>query len=528
MGGEHEHALTASKSPNAPPSTPQRSLLQKNYVTAPTCTQIFLSLLYYASKERCQEEIGRYLRWWTPEDLWWGQELEHDRPEENNSGEDNGKQADEKKILAPVLQVESAPEEETSTSAKKDKDKPDESLVPETKDEEMPSTKEPSEEEQSTLATTTTTTTNLTPLQIKTSGETRKRKRSELLLPKPSPPRKLLRTNSTLSPLHHIRHRVPQALQLSHFEETYKQYLDHLIKDESAVFDISVSFWIDSLVHLKDEFVKVAHDSFYTNVLQQDFTRELGIARHTLNQWIDKETRGKINVVFEERDLSPGTQSVLLSALTFHGQFKFEFPRVTMGNFHALQHGTEETVVSCEMMERLKCREIYGEEQTFTWISLPYSEERYHLLIMLPREGMQLAEHYDVSSIIKKATLPDLHKTNMSRVCIPKFEVRSQFNVAQHFKRGGITSIFNREIANLQEVTEDHLVLNHVVQEVFFNTIELGTHQSASVSMSSVAGWKEFVACKSFAFAVYDSRTESVLFDGALYDPTVTEKVVFE
>ena len=282
----------------------------------------------------------------------------------------------------------------------------------------------------------------------------------------------------------------------------------------------------NSLVHLKESFIKSTLDTFHISTFQQDFTREISIARHNLNQWIEKETNGKIDFALEEGDIPSGTQSILISTLAFQGQFKHEFSKVRLGNFMALQHGSDEMLVQCEMMERTKCEEVYGEEETFTWISIPYSGDRFHLLIMLPKEGLKLDDHYDTMSIIRKSVSPSFPKSNMRRVVIPKFTIKSQFKIDKYFKNAGITDIFDQSLANFQPISEDHISLNNVIQEVCFGTMELGTYQSGPRVLEGP--WNDFIANRAFSFAVYDSNTRSTIFDGVLYNPTMIEKFIFE
>jgi serpin B len=128
---------------------------------------------------------------------------------------------------------------------------------------------------------------------------------------------------------------------------------------------------------------------FYdAKVTQLDFNSPK--APDTINNWVNKNTNGKIPKMIESID--PKEVLILMNAVYFNGGWKNEFqPSATKEESFKLQDGSTKQV---QMMAQTGSYE-YLQEEGFQAIRLPYGDGQMDMLVILPDESSSLGALHD-------------------------------------------------------------------------------------------------------------------------------------
>lgn len=102
--------------------------------------------------------------------------------------------------------------------------------------------------------------------------------------------------------------------------EQFGKLLSHLNGRSSKDLDLTVAnkIYVANDIKLKDEFSHTLTTSYQAAVELANFRQFAAKVTNDINAWVDKETRGMIQKLFEE-PLSPSTVMALLNAIYFKG-----------------------------------------------------------------------------------------------------------------------------------------------------------------------------------------------------------------
>lgn len=162
-----------------------------------------------------------------------------------------------------------------------------------------------------------------------------------------------------------------------------------------------------------------------------------------LNNWItlvEQVTNHTIKNIVSRSDFTSGTELTLINALYFKSEWKYkqniflleaiedkilvEFPLTSGDN------------IEVEMMPNYKIQVPYAEieELDAQVVTLPYKDEKFSMLLILPREKNGLA---DLEETLNHVDLGQLHNRlnhTIVNVFIPKFKIDSSINLRDPLK----------------------------------------------------------------------------------------------
>lgn len=301
--------------------------------------------------------------------------------------------------------------------------------------------------------------------------------------------------------------------------EYYKKLREALLKtDPSTKLAIANSIWTNKNVVIDSDFIKVNQDYFNSVVKSVDFADSKTV--NELNQWAAENTNNLIDHVIDETD--PMALMYLMNAIYFKGVWTSEFDakNTTKKPFFYI-NGKSKNV---DMMHQ-KTDFNYTENQLLQMVELPYGNQAFSMLVLLPKEGKMLA---DIISDLQKgdswtALASGLRKSDVD-LYLPKFKTEYSKRLNDALINMGMGIAFDPSRADFSRMSDHDAFISFVDQFTYISTDEVGTEAAAvtvvGIELTSYQPPRTvtFNANRPFIYIIQENSTGSILFMGAVKD----------
>jgi serpin B len=299
-----------------------------------------------------------------------------------------------------------------------------------------------------------------------------------------------------------------------------QQLREDLVNADKAVrLDIANSLWLRKGVMLLKQFADDCGKYYRASVTTLDFARPDAVT--TINDWVDKNTAGRIRKIVSE--LKPEEFLVLVNAIYFKGTWTEEFdPKLTAPREFYLASGSAQP----QMMNR-EDRFRYKEDDAMQAVVLPYGDERLNLYIFLPREKDGLGKLIKATKPENFAALFAEFGEKKGTVVLPRFKLEYEQSLNKVLTQLGMGVAFTpaADFSGMV-VPPATAAISEVLHKTFVEVNEEGTEAAAvtGVKMMMTAMPRpedkfSLVCDHPFLCAIRDDVTGSILFLGAIYDP---------
>ncbi len=306
------------------------------------------------------------------------------------------------------------------------------------------------------------------------------------------------------------------------FSEDYKNsYTLKTKKGDPIQFYNANSLWIQKDIKLKSDFLNLNKTYFSASLNYVNFIDNPEKSRLSINKWVEKNTRNKITDLLRTSTIDNSTRLVLVNALYFQGAWKSEFNKDNNieDNF---QVGRKE-FIKVVFMNR-KINSWYYEDNDAQILDIPYVDESYSLMIILPKSYKKLRK-------IKKKFDNNFYKnyvTNKKKIRIdlslPKFNIESEFDLNKTLADLGVKEAFTGK-ADFTGITEqEKLYINKVVHKANISVDEEGTEAAAAtaVMMNKTSMRLDEVPVKinkPFIYILRNNSNNCIYFIGLIINP---------
>jgi serpin B len=290
-------------------------------------------------------------------------------------------------------------------------------------------------------------------------------------------------------------------------------------------FSVANALWGQKGYAFRDEFLDLVRANYGAGLREVDFAGATEAARHAINDWTERETRGRIADLIGPGILDELTRLVLTNAIYFKGAWAVPFRKRATRDAPFTLLGGEKAQVR---MMHGTASFLYGEARGLQMLELAYVGGERSMVVLLPRklDGLPgLEESLTREKLAKWLGIPRRRKV---RVFLPRFKTACRFRLDETLKSMGMTDAFVYRVADFSGMTDkEALFVQAVLHKAFADVNEEGTEAAAATAVA-VAPYKltkppppppVFRADHPFLFLIRDRRTGAILFMGRVTNP---------
>ncbi|GFY67362.1 serpin B10 [Trichonephila inaurata madagascariensis] len=276
---------------------------------------------------------------------------------------------------------------------------------------------------------------------------------------------------------------------------------------------------IDKTMNIRSRYKRKIANGYGASIQAVDFSKDADKAVIGINDWVKKQTNGKITSLVDSLD--PSTKMVLLNAVYFKGLWKFEFDKSKTEKDVFYNLGKESEQREIPFM-KITGEFRYGMFANFEVLELPYKAESISMLIVLPNklDGLR--------TLIRNITEKDLLNIDQNlaavnvKVQLPKFSLNFETeDLPKRLRKLGAEKIFDPQEADFSSMASNKgLFVSEMIHKAVIEVKEEGT-EAAGVTgtiISRSAG-EEFKADHPFLFFIKEKSTNWILFMGSVISP---------
>lgn len=325
---------------------------------------------------------------------------------------------------------------------------------------------------------------------------------------------------------------MKQALRMDGIDDdtilaSHRALTDILAHSEGVRIDIANSLWPDEGLVFLAPFITANQEYYDAELTPVDLQSAEVVER--VNKWVSERTEGKIGKLLNE-PLKPEAILLLLNAIYFDANWSSPFPEDRTTTMPFIRE--DGSAVDASMMFR-GGKAMYQDGDGFEAVRLPYRGHDLSMIVVVPDKGAKLSEFIDGLTPQKWEKMMNSFMEASGELGMPKFTIEYETQLNRTLSALGMGPAFNEETADFSRMIENAIELgvhiSSVKQKTYVDVAEQGTVAAAVTSVeaataSAPAHVFDLRVDRPFLFAIHDRRTDSILFMGAVGDPTASAK----
>ena len=304
----------------------------------------------------------------------------------------------------------------------------------------------------------------------------------------------------------------------------YMEYVQNL-KDEDGDkngyrfhYMPSNSIWVKNELNLQADYQKMATEKFHAIAQNVDFMGDPDGTEKKINSWCEEKTKGLIREMISKDDFDPNLMVILLNSVYFESPWINKW-RLTQHSFTDLSGNTAEK----EMLE--DDLDTYYENEYATAFSKNYYNGFQFIGILPKTEGDFQLGDLDLGSLLESET-----QDYKVKAIAPKMNYETETkNVIEILEAQGVHRAFHENDAEFSNMIDDeNCYINKIIQKCKIELDEKGTRAAASTAITMKKGLvissepakeiKEVYLDRPFAFLIYDSENDQIVFAGKVVE----------
>lgn len=284
--------------------------------------------------------------------------------------------------------------------------------------------------------------------------------------------------------------------------------------------NVANALWGQEDYRFLSEFLSLLAADYGAEMRRLDFAKTER-ARRTINDWVEKQTEGRIEELVPPGGLDATTRLVLTNAVYFNAAWATPFdPRMTRDRaFHRL----DGSVVMASAMGQVSSL-AYAEGEGYQAVELPYDGGEISMVVLLPTLGQFKAFEGSLDAARVEAILQDLVRRNVA-LAMPRFGFESEFHVEEALAAMGTPLAFTLQADFSGMTASGELFVDTVIHRAVVSVGEKGTEAAAATAgvMPPSAIPEDLVTVtvdRPFLFLILDLPTGTLLFVGRVMDPS--------
>jgi len=288
--------------------------------------------------------------------------------------------------------------------------------------------------------------------------------------------------------------------------------------EEDLTLEIANSLWPQSGFEFEQAFLDLLASEFGAGVYLVDYRSDPEVARVAINGWVDDHTAGRIPQLLGADTLTPDSRLTLVNAVYLKAPWRraFEESATSTAPFTT----ADGSRVDVEMMHASRYFS-YGKGAGWQAVELPYAGDRLAMLLVLPDT--------DVASLEAGGfdwPAPGELTGQEIRLGVPRWDIETSASLGDVLGALGMPTAFTDDADFTGMTTQEPLYIGAVIHQANITVDEAGTEAAAATAVIMEAGAAPsedeppvVVFDRPFLFAVRDTSTGAVLFQGRIADP---------
>ena len=295
--------------------------------------------------------------------------------------------------------------------------------------------------------------------------------------------------------------------------------IKHLLKvDRKVTFEVANSIWVKHLYTIVKEFADTNIYYYDAEIRSVDFLDPE--TKDIINGWIEDKTRGKVKDVIDV--IPPDVVMYLINALYFNGDWKYKFEEDT--GFQIDFRFADESSGKVDAMKLEGDLEVFINGDV-TAIDLPYGNNKYSMVLLLPDESKTVEDLVDILDIEQwNEWLSGLDTLGIN-LQMPKFKYEYKTLLNDPLTAMGLGVAFTgaAEFPYLVEETND-LFISRVIHQTFIDVNEKGTEAAAvtvvEIRETSVPEEPPLLKLdRPFLYVIREKTSNAIVFMGKVGRP---------
>lgn len=312
-----------------------------------------------------------------------------------------------------------------------------------------------------------------------------------------------------------------QGLSLEQMNRGYQVLTDLLTHSgEEIKVSIANSLWAREGLSFHEDFLETTQTYYDAEITSLDFQSDE--AADQINDWVNKQTRGKIPSIIEG-PIDGNTILFLLNAIYFEANWAKSFREgATEEKPFTLPDGTKKDVPMMVNSGEFQ----YFEEDGFEAIRLPYKGHRMSMLVFLPGKGSDLKEFTSKLTADQWSQWINAFERANGSIEMPRFQLEYETSLKEILQQMGMQLAFEPLAAHFDNMISlsENVYLKDAKHKAYIEVEEKGTVAAAVTSIeagvtSAPAKTFQMIIDRPFFFAIHDRQTDTILFMGTVTAP---------
>ncbi|KAM4664984.1 leukocyte elastase inhibitor-like [Discoglossus pictus] len=323
---------------------------------------------------------------------------------------------------------------------------------------------------------------------------------------------------------------IEKALHLDNIDDVhsgFKEVLAAMKTSDDYILYIANRFFGEQSFDFIQKYLEDSKTYYGAELEAVNFFTNPESSRQHINEWVEDQTRGKIQELLPQNSISDITKLVIINAMYFLANWTLPFKHhKTYNTTFTLSNNEEATVEMMTTTSTFNYRNTNINGQKVQILELPYGETKdMSMIVFLPEHSNDISE---LEQMISYETVADwTNSENMIptsvEVHLPIFKITSGVNVVDHLQDLGISDVFTTE-ANLSGIATEDLKVSGVFHKAFVSVDEDGTEAAAATAIvveatSAVTGEVTFKANRPFIFLIKHKVSKCIIFYGKCLSP---------
>jgi len=292
---------------------------------------------------------------------------------------------------------------------------------------------------------------------------------------------------------------------------------------QGRLFELSTanSLWVQDGNELLQAFLNTLEFDYRAPARRVDFLGDPDGSRIAINDWVSRETRGRIEDLLSAGVITPATRMVLANAIYFYAAWADPFSARNTDD--APFHLRDGSVVPVATMHGTMTGD-YANVDGVDVVDLPFAGGTARMTILLPETDRfdSIERSLDAAAFEEYVSRLDWGRLE---IALPKFRIESTTELSENLIDLGMADAFRPGVADFSGMDGSReLFIGKVIHQAFVDVREEGTEAAAATAVLMMGTGMppepvEVSIDRPFIFAIRETQTGTILFLGRVLDP---------